>query len=96
MCIRKKPKRICDPEIGRITRNWNIRKKTKKKNICDLCLYIESCSLTLTDDTYCDRFCHRSQGARLLCQTCRHNGTCSFNRYAKVVHCLFYRGKRKV
>lgn len=65
--------------------------KRKPKKICDLCLYRELCTQDLTDDTYCDQFCHRSQGAKVLCHTCRHNGTCSFHRYAKCVHCLFYR-----
>lgn len=91
MCFKRKPKKICDPEIGRITGNLNISKKTKKKNICDLCLYIESCSLALTNNTYCDQFFHKKQGMRLLCDTCRHQGTCEFHRYAEVVHCLFYR-----
>lgn len=66
-----------------------IRKKQKK--ICDLCLYHEWCTLSLTDDTYCDQFCHKNRGMRLVCDTCRHQGTCEFNRYAEVVHCLFYR-----
>lgn len=65
-----------------------IRKKTKK--ICDLCLYRGLCPQDLTNNTYCDQFCHKKQGMRLLCDTCRHQYTCEFNRYAEVVCCMFY------
>ena len=65
--------------------------KRKPKKICDLCLYRESCMRTVSGRAYCDQFCHKKQGARVICLTCLNKDTCKFNRYAGCLYCKFYR-----